>query len=491
MAWREALAPVRMQRVALVAPRAALRDLLVRVADAGTVELDLVPAGGDGTSQAQRLHRRQQRRAGESAVTPLLSPAPPDLEALDRDDRLDLLAGEAEVEEHADAAVVRGELAALAGWTPTDQVGPLTERLAEVGGGVVPLATPRGVDPPTLLRDGGELRRAFTPLVETYATVPYADIDITLLAGVGYVFMFGMMFGDAGHGALLLLAGLLIRFGGLRRLVRFRQVWPFAVGAGLAAIAFGVLYGEFFGPTSVLPVIWLDPLDQPVTLLATALGVGAVLLAGAYVVGTVNRWREGGWALALCAPSGIAGAALFLGLGLVVLGWDVGTGWVTGIGVLVGLVGLALAYVGLLAAAGGGGAGVTQATVELFDAVLRLGTNLVSFARLAAFGLTHAALGQVVWDGTTGLWGDGVAASCGAVVLFLVGNAIAFALEALVAGVQALRLEYYELFSRVFTTEGRAFRPWHVPLAPSPDDSAGVTPAAGTGPVLTTPERLP
>ena len=34
-----------------------------------------------------------------------------------------------------------------------------------------------------------------------------------------------------------------------------------------------------------------------------------------------------------------------------------------------------------------------------------------------------------------------------------------------VAGVQALRLEYYELFSRVFQLEGRPFRPWHVPLA--------------------------
>ena len=49
-----------------------------------------------------------------------------------------------------------------------------------------------------------------------------------------------------------------------------------------------------------------------------------------------------------------------------------------------------------------------------------------------------------------------------AIVLFLGGNAITFALEALVAGVQALRLEYYEVFSRVFTSEGREFRPWQV-----------------------------
>ena len=43
------------------------------------------------------------------------------------------------------------------------------------------------------------------------------------------------------------------------------------------------------------------------------------------------------------------------------------------------------------------------------------------------------------------------------------GNAVALTLEALVAGIQALRLEYYELFSRVFDTEGRPFRPWTLP----------------------------
>ena len=43
------------------------------------------------------------------------------------------------------------------------------------------------------------------------------------------------------------------------------------------------------------------------------------------------------------------------------------------------------------------------------------------------------------------------------------GNLVAFSLELLVAGVQALRLEYYELFSRIFAGEGRAFAPWRDP----------------------------
>jgi V/A-type H+-transporting ATPase subunit I len=48
--------------------------------------------------------------------------------------------------------------------------------------------------------------------------------------------------------------------------------------------------------------------------------------------------------------------------------------------------------------------------------------------------------------------------------VFVAGHVAAFALEALVAGVQALRLEYYELFSRIFVSEGRPFHPWHIPL---------------------------
>ena len=58
-----------------------------------------------------------------------------------------------------------------------------------------------------------------------------------------------------------------------------------------------------------------------------------------------------------------------------------------------------------------------------------------------------------------------------AIVLFVVGNAAAFTLEALVAGVQALRLEYYELFSRIFAGEGRPFSPWSIPLATKEEES--------------------
>jgi V/A-type H+/Na+-transporting ATPase subunit I len=462
MGWREAAAPERMQRVALVCPKAVLREMLVRVADAGVVEIDHITSGGNaGGPGAEAAGLRGARPGG--SPNPRLCATAPELVDLERAGRDDLLTGEAELVSYADEAVVRDDVAALAGWVPTAELPHLTGRLADVGAGVVPIPAPRGVDPPTLLHPGKGMRRSFKPLVETYGTVPYADVDVSALAGIAYVLMFGMMFGDAGHGALLVVLGFLLRTGRPRALARFRKGWPFVVGSGLAAIVFGLLYGDFFGPTGVVPVLWLAPLDEPITLMAVALGVGAVLLAGAQIIGTINRWREGGWPLALSASSGIAGAALLAGLGLIALGAIGSLGWLIMAGALVIAGGVALAYIGFLATAGGGGAGITQASVEVFDAVMRVGTNLVSFTRLAAFGLTHAALGMIVWDGTTALARSGGVLVAAAIIVFAVGNVAAFSIEALVAGVQALRLEYYELFSRIFVGEGRPFRPWHVP----------------------------
>lgn len=477
MRWSEALRPLPMSRVAVVAPAVALRRALTTVADAGVVEFERSARAGDlpPGAAARALQRLQASHGGpgRSAATPLLSVAEPDVTELIRAGRADLLAGEAELAGYRDEAVAHGRVAALIGWAPAAELPALTARLAPVGAAVVPLPAPRGVEPPTLASPD-QAHRAFDPLVAGYSTVPYPDIDPTLLAGLAYLVMFGAMFGDAGHGTVLLLGALLVRSGRPRRLAALRPHWPLIAGAGISSIAFGLLYGECFGPTGLVPTLWLAPLDHPVPLLLAGVGLGAVLLAGSFLLGTVNRVREGGWVAALYAPSGLAGSVLFLAAGLAVLGWYAHLGWAGVAAVVLAAAGLGLAYVGLFAGSGGGAAGALQAGVELFDVVIRIGANVVSFARLAAFGLTHAVLAWIVWDATTALWQRGGGAPVGAAVLFLVGNALAFGLEALVAGVQALRLEYYELFSRVFQLEGRPFRPWHVPVV-EPDP---VAPAA-------------
>jgi V/A-type H+-transporting ATPase subunit I len=447
MSWLDTAIPVRMRRVALVAPADALEDVLLLVAKTGVVEIG-VPVGPEDAGA------RMPGFADQNG------------------------AFEAQLEGYATAAVQRSGAAALAGWVPASKLSAVACALAQAGGAVVTLPNPPGVQPPTLVA-GRPLRRSLSLLVQTYGTVPYADIDPVWLAWSSYVLMFGMMFGDVGEGAFLVGVAVALRAGWLRWARRFRQAWPFVGSAGATATVFGLLYGDCFGPNGLVPTVWIDPLDRPDTLLAVAAGLGAVMLAGAYALGTVNRWREGGWPSMLYAPSGIAGTGLFLGTGAVAGGWYLHSGPLLAAGGLVAVLGLALASVGFLSESGGGGAGVIQATVELFDLVVRLGANVVSFTRLAAFGLTHAALGLVVWNGTRALWlhagltVGGVLSVVGAVVVFGVGTALAFSLEALVAAIQALRLEYYELFSRVFVERGRPFRPWHMPDEEGAKDPIG------------------
>lgn len=453
--------PVRMERIAVVAPAASLREVLVRVAASGVMELDQPPGRQAAPGEAGRIVRHAPAAPDRRA----LSERPPDVAGLARAGRYDLLAGEAQLEDYAAAAVRRGSTAALAGWVPADQVPALEARLRKVGGAAMRLRRPPGAEPPTLV-GGAAAKRSFEGFMEIYGTVPYADLDPAPLAWASYVLIFGMMFGDVGHGLALIAIAVCMWARRPRWLARVRPAWPFVAGAGAASAVFGLLYGECFGPSGVVPVLWLRPLDQPLTLLAVALAAGVVLLAGAYAMGVANRWREGGGAAALYAPTGLAGVAVFLGIGAAAGGLYLRLYVLLGVGAAAAAAGLALVFAGFLAEAGGGGAGVAEASVELFDLVIRLGSNVVSFARLAAFGLTHAAIGLVVWEATASLWHRGGAGLALAIVVFAVGNALAFSLEALVAGIQAMRLEYYELFSRVFVTQGHPFRPWHLPVCP-------------------------
>ena len=66
MRWPDSAMPVRMRRVALVAPEDVLRDVLVRVAAAAAVELDR----GDSEQDAPGEAARRLRHAGQ------LPPAP-------------------------------------------------------------------------------------------------------------------------------------------------------------------------------------------------------------------------------------------------------------------------------------------------------------------------------------------------------------------------------------------------------------------------------
>lgn len=452
----EGVEPVPMARIAVVARTDVSREALLAVASLGAVELEL--AEGDSGEAAEAL--RRLHAAGVHEDSPRLPRSVIRAEDLEARRRADLLAGEIEMARRRQAAVPHGDFTIAAGWCPRERLPELQAALASVAAAVVELKPRPFQEPPTLLR-APVASESFRPLVETYGTVHYADIDPTLFTAFSFVLMFGMMFADAGDGLLLALAGVLVRLVPHPRLQPLRRYWLLGVAAGLTSAAFGAAYGEAFGPTGIIPALWLRPLQDPLRLLVAGVLVGSLLLAISYLIGTVNRWREGGFRSALYSASGLAGLLVFLAVAVMAAGvYAVVRPLVVG-GAVGAAAGLALMFVGLLAEAGRGPAAVLQATVELFNSVIRLGANSISFARLAAFGMVHAAIGELVWNATSSLWHSAWPV---AIAVFAVGSAVAFLLELLVAGIQALRLEYYELFSRIYQGEGRPFAPWKLPV---------------------------
>jgi len=461
VALPERALPVRMRRVAVVALRGRVREVLVALAESGALDISGPLGSGEGRA-LEALRRLERRGRAGTPATPALAREAPDIAQLERTGARELLAGEVELERRTASAVEHRGFALFVGWAPELAVTELAGRLKTLGASLVELRAPRGLEPPTLLAPA-PAAQPFRPLLSTYGAVPYEDVDPTPFAAVTYCLMFGMMFGDVGDGLLVMLAGLALRQVRDRRLQRLRKVWPMIAALGAASVVFGVLYGELFGPTKVLPTLWLDPLVSSTRLLVVAVVLGGSLLAAGCVLGCVNRWREGGPRLALTNASALPGLILLIGGAVVAVGAVARAPAVQAAGFVLAAAALLAVTVGLRSQAGRGATAAGVVLIGSLDAVLRLFSNVFSFARLAAFGLMHAAIGQVVLNAAGGLTGS-AGGDLAAGVVFVLGWAVAFALEGLVVAVQALRLEYYELFSRVFAREGHPFRPWSLPL---------------------------
>ena len=255
--------------------------------------------------------------------------------------------------------------------------------------------------------------------------------------------LFGYMFGDVGQGLVLFVVGLALQ----RR-------WPFLrllVAGGLASMVFGLVFGSIFSREDIISPLWLHPLEHPLPVLIVPLFGGvAILLLGlvfnaieAYWRGDVRSWGR------------VEAAVLTLYVGLTV-------------SLLHPSAGLALATAGLSWYLAGsawesrsGGVPLFAAIGHLFESVMQLAINTLSFARVGAFALGHAGLSLAIVT-IADVSGHPVAA----IVVMVVGNLLVIVLEGLVVSVQTTRLVLFEFFIRFLRGEGRVFRPLAPPSSP-------------------------
>jgi len=298
---------------------------------------------------------------------------------------------------------------------------------------------------PSLMRNPPWLK-PFEPLVTTFGLAGYDELNPTLVTTVVFLFMYGMMFGDIGHGVLLALGGLL-----LRRVTPFGTV---VVAAGAASTVFGALYGVAFG-AEVMHPLWLQPLHAIFPLLIASVVAGVVILNLGFLLNLITAWRNGDAQRFWLDTSGVLGVALYwtlLGGGLLVFTGALSSGvWWLVLGPLMAAMWFREPLAALVA---GGqahwGGHVATGFFELFEAVIAFLSNTLSFVRLGAFAVAHEGLSGMVLQysgGSTG-W-----------ITFLIGTLVIVGFEGLIVGIQALRLQYYEFFGRFFRGRGRPFRP--------------------------------
>ncbi|OQW92514.1 MAG: hypothetical protein BWK79_14460 [Beggiatoa sp. IS2] len=350
----------------------------------------------------------------------------------------------------------RGQLALIEGWIPRTDLPQLDLALKEKLDCPYVLShrPPRPVEyprVPSLIRHHPAWE-SFATLVKNYGIPRYGEFDPTLWFAVSFLLMFGMMFGDVGHGAVIAASGWYFS----NRLKTFSL---FFISAGASSLFFGLLYGSCFGfEEKLFPALWLAPIQNASLMLTVALywGMGFILLATGLTI--INRWHEGEYAAALFDNRGFAGILLLLGGFYAIKQWMT-TGLFESHQQLATLLPLAMIlgykwHENKLPF----GERLLVTFIEGFESIINYLANTLSFLRVAAFSLNHVALAIAVFTLADML------DTTGQIITIILGNVFIIGFEGAIVTIQILRLEYYEGFSRFFKGDGRAFRPLTIGL---------------------------
>lgn len=321
--------------------------------------------------------------------------------------------------------------------------------------------------PPVRLKNN-VLFRPFEMFVEMYGLPNYREFDPTVLVGITYSILFGFMFGDVGQGLVLLILGSILACTKKLRLAGI------IARCGFFSTIFGFLFGSVFGFEDIIQPLWLRPAKamtalpvignlNTVFVVTITLGMVIIILMMILNIFTKLRFKKPGEAL--FDTNGVAGLVFYASalatMVLFMAGYELPASIVLIIMFVIPLILIFLKeplakmvekeHVHL---EGGVGMFVLQGFFELFEVLLSYFSNSLSFVRVGAFAVSHAAMMEVV------LMLSGAESGHINWIGVVLGNIFVMGMEGLIVGIQVLRLEYYELFSRFYTGGGRAFKPY-------------------------------
>ena len=313
------------------------------------------------------------------------------------------------------------------------------------------------------------------------------EVDPTPLISFVFPVFFGLMFGDFGHGAILTLFALLIRRRGSGSLRQWGNIF---LAAGLSAMFFGALFGEFFGLSlhSFVPIPpLLEILQRPLggtptvdTVNIELVMIASILIGIAHLITGLSldvyeAWKDGELVEMVVGKlptltmyiSGVGYGLAFIGAGFSfnvlkttepapLLG--IPNNELGGASLAVLFASMIVIFCGRAVAIKLGkihgesfGGALANGGLEVFERISQFLSNTISYVRLAIMLLVHAVLLLIVnmffpiTNPTT-------------VVFWVVLNCVILAFEAFIVYVQDLRLHIYEFFTKFYRGTGSPFR---------------------------------
>ena len=321
--------------------------------------------------------------------------------------------------------------------------------------------------PPTKLKNP-KLFKPFEMYINMYGLPAYNEMDPTWFVAITYSFIFGAMFGDAGQGLLLFIGGFL--------LYKFKHIALAGIisCAGVFSTIFGILFGSFFGFENLFPALWLRPMNNMMTvpfigklntvfIVAIGFGMGLILLC--MIFNIINAWKAHDTEHIWFDTNSVAGLVFYgsatVSIALILTGHTLPGGIL--LFIMFGIPLILIFFKEPLTALvekkseimpKEKGMFIVQGLFEMFEVLLSYFSNTLSFVRIGAFAVSHAAMMEVV------LMLAGFESGHLNWVVVILGNLFVSGMEGLIVGIQVLRLEYYEMFSRFYKGTGRKFEPF-------------------------------
>ena len=437
--------------------------LLRRAGDAAPLtEADRLARPARSVAQVEELiaQRREELETLERSIT---IEAPSHLAELEQYDRLlenELSFGKAQLQAER---LADERLYLLEGFVPTEQAEHFEQELAKTGCYFKQIDFDPATERVPIQLKNNSFARSFEFITQLFSLPNYGEIDQTVLIAPFFMLFFGMCFGDAGYGLILLLASTYFRLrnkGGDNSLLSLGQ-W---LGGG--AFVVGLVLGSIFG----MELPWArdkDYLFNQDNMMVIAVVIGLIQVFFGKLVGAYKTSRQQGWRYAL---SGYAWVLLLIGLGLIYLLpkleialplWlQYGLYGIVGLSVLVAFLYNSPGKNPLINVGSGLWTSYNNASGLLGDAL--------SYIRLFAIGLTGSILGSVFNQLAMSCIPSGADASIGGIVigwvmtLFILafGHTINFGIALIGAFVHPLRLTFVEYYKNSeFEGGGRPYAP--------------------------------